>query len=541
MRGLLTSSIGVTCAAALALPLTPPASAAPAPTAPSAEVAPVVAPDAPDLSGSTQSLPLTPLTRDRAAGASEQGVPRRDVRPFSLLGVVWDDPDTDLAGTVQVRTRRTGTGAWSGWQDVETHYADHGADPDSAERAAGHLRGATAPLWVGDSDGVEVRVRPDASHRAEGTLRGTRTPAAPAPLPAGLRLELVDPGDTTTAAARSKTAEAVPGTAVPGTAVPDAVLPDAPDTATGAHYGADAPSGRTADFLSAAALSHGTVLTTDPATIRTAPSAHSARSIGAGTPRTAASAASPSVAASAANAGLAPLGASEISALDAAGTRSELFALRGGELTKAQRAKPYIGPRPRIVTRHGWGADEKLRESGFRYTSTVKAAFVHHSATGNSYKCSQAPSVIRSIYRYHVKSLGWRDIGYNFVVDKCGTIYEGRAGGVAKAVLGAHTLGFNTNSMGIAVLGTFTSTKPSSATVKAVASLTAWKLGLFGGNPKGKTYLKSGGGNLYAKGKNVRLNVISGHRDGFATECPGRQLYGKLGSARTTAATYQGR
>ncbi|OOQ51200.1 N-acetylmuramoyl-L-alanine amidase [Streptomyces antibioticus] len=546
MRGLLTSSIGVTCAAALALPLTPPASAAPAPTAPSAEVAPVVAPDAPDLSGSTQSLPLTPLTRDRAAGAAEQGVPRRDVRPFSLLGVVWDDPDTDLDGTVQVRTRKTGTGAWSGWQDVETHYADHGADPDSAERASGHPRGATAPLWVGDSDGVEVRVRPDASHRAEGTVRGTRTPAAPAPLPAGLRLELVDPGDTTTSAARSKTAEAVPDTAVPDTAVPDtavpdAVFPDTPDTATGARHGADAPLGRTADFLSAAALSDGTVLTTDPATTRTAPSAHSARSIGAGTPRTAASAVSPSVAASAANAALAPLGASEISALDAAGTRSELLALRGGELTKAQRAKPYIGPRPRIVTRHGWGADEKLRESGFRYTSTVKAAFVHHSATGNSYKCSQAPSVIRSIYRYHVKSLGWRDIGYNFVVDKCGTIYEGRAGGVAKAVLGAHTLGFNTNSMGIAVLGTFTSTKPSSATVKAVASLTAWKLGLFGGNPKGKTYLKSGGGNLYPKGKNVRLNVISGHRDGFATECPGRQLYGKLGSARNTAATYQGR
>ncbi|MEU3281076.1 peptidoglycan recognition protein family protein [Streptomyces antibioticus] len=533
MRGLLTSSIGVTCAAALALSLTPPASAAPAPTAPSAEVAPVVAPDAPDLSGSTQSLPLTPLARDRAAGAAaEQGVSRRDVRPFSLLGVVWDDPDTDLAGTVQVRTRKAGTGAWSGWQDVETHYADHGADPDSAERASGHVRGATAPLWVGDSDGVEVRVRPDAAHRAEGTVRGTRTPA---PLPAGLRLELIDPGDTTTAAPRSKTAEAVPDA---DTAVPEAVFPDAPDTATGARHGADAPSGRTADFLSAAALSEGTVLSTDPATTRTAPAAHSARSIGAGT---AASAVSPSVAASAANAALAPLGASEISALDAAGTRSELFALRGGELTKAQRAKPYIGPRPRIVTRHGWGADEKLRESGFRYTSTVKAAFVHHSATGNSYKCSQAPSVIRSIYRYHVKSLRWRDIGYNFVVDKCGTLYEGRAGGVAKAVLGAHTLGFNTNSMGIAVLGTFTSTEPSSATVKAVAGLTAWKLGLFGGNPKGKTYLKSGGGNLYAKGKNVRLNVISGHRDGFATECPGRQLYGKLGSARKTAATYQGR
>jgi hypothetical protein len=107
--------------------------------------------------------------------------------------------------------------------------------------------------------------------------------------------------------------------------------------------------------------------------------------------------------------------------------------------------------------------------------------------------------------------------------------------------MGAHTLGFNTNSMGIAVLGTFGSAKPSSAAVTAIAKLTAWKLGLYGVNPRGKTYLKSGGGNLYRKGKNVRLNVISGHRDGFATECPGRQLYGKLGSARSTSARYQGR
>ncbi len=171
----------------------------------------------------------------------------------------------------------------------------------------------------------------------------------------------------------------------------------------------------------------------------------------------------------------------------------------------------------------------------------MKAAFVHHTASGNGYSCAQAPSAIRGIYRYHVVSMGWRDIGYNFVVDKCGNIYEGRAGGVAKPVLGAHTLGFNTHSMGIALLGSHASAKPSAAAVKAVARLTAWKLGLFGANPRGRTYLKSGGGNLYAKGRNVRLNVISGHRDGFATECPGWQMYRKLGSARTKAAELQGR
>ncbi|MCX5373382.1 peptidoglycan recognition protein [Streptomyces sp. NBC_00103] len=557
MRGLLATSIGVTCAAALALPLTPPASAATARPASAAEAAPsgtarATSPDTPvtpslsdpslsdpslsdpslpdhlahpalpDLPGSTQSLPLTALARDRALGgaATDQGLARRDVRHFSLLGVVWDDPAAELHGRVQVRTRTSDTGAWSGWQDVETHNADHGADPGTPESASGRVRGATAPLWVGDSDGVEIRVHPD-------TERRTEEAATAALLPSGLRLELVDPGSVppehvpagpprsrtpTTGSGPAGTPEALdpPGAATEKTAesAETATAAEGVEAGEGAEPGEDVEAGEGAEGAEPAAMTAMTAEVT---------------------------------AASAANAPLAPLGATQIPALDRLGTERELLALRGAELTPAQRAKPYIGPRPSIVTRRGWGADEKLREKKFVYTTKVKAAFVHHTASGNSYKCSQAPSVIRGIYRYHVKSMGWRDIGYNFLVDKCGKIYEGRAGGVAKPVLGAHTLGFNTNSMGIAVLGTFTSAKPTTATVDAVARLTAWKLGLFGANPKGKTYLKSGGGNLYGKGKNVRLNVISGHRDGFATECPGRQLYGKLGSARSTAARFQGR
>ncbi|MER6788613.1 peptidoglycan recognition protein [Streptomyces sp. NPDC000658] len=522
MRGLLASSIGVTCAAALALPLTPPADAATVRPAPAAEAAsagtaratspgarttstrPGV-PDLPDLPGSTQSLPLSPLTGDRALGGGSggQGLSRREVRHFSLLGVVWDDPSAELQGRVQVRTRPTGSDAWSGWQDVETHNADHGADPGTTESASGRTRGATAPLWVGDSDGVEVRVRPLTERRTEETGRGARTLSTIVPLPAGLRLDLVDPGEATPdhAPAGPPHSRALPPVADPPGE------PGVPDPADAETTGDNAGSTKTSD-----------VSADMPADLS-----------------------AEATAASAANEALAPLGALEIPGLDRPATERELFALRGDELTQAQRATPYIGPRPSIVTRRGWGADESLRESGFRYTTKVKAAFVHHTASGNTYTCAQAPSVIRGIYRYHVKSMGWRDIGYNFLVDKCGKIYEGRAGGVAKPVLGAHTLGFNTNSMGIAVLGTFGSAKPNAATVDAVARLTAWKLGLFGANPKGKTYLTSAGGNLYGKGKSVRLNVISGHRDGFATECPGKQLYGKLGSARSTAAQYQGR
>ncbi|EPH43111.1 peptidoglycan recognition protein [Streptomyces aurantiacus] len=480
MRGFLASSIGVTCAAALALPLALTSSPTAAVTRPAADSLPAVD----TLPGSTQSLPLGPLGGDRAGGTAspDQGVARRDVRPFSLVGVIWDDPNVELRGSVQVRTRATGTATWSPWQEVETHNHEHAADPGTPESDSGRVRGSTAPLWVGDSDGVEVRVRPEAepersrprghSYSQDRTGLQDQTLA----LPAGLRLELVDPGEHPAPPA-------------------DTAQQGAPAKAEGAYQAAQTDAALTARMSAEAA------------------------------------------AAAAVNADLAPMGAEVIPALGKAETEADLLAARGD----VAKAKPYIGPRPRIVTRRGWGADEGLRERNFAYTRTVKAAFVHHSATGNNYRCSQAPSVLRSIYRYHVRSSGWRDFGYNFAVDKCGNIYEGRAGGVAKAVLGAHTLGFNTNSMGIAVLGSFANAAPRKAAVTGVAKLTAWKLGLFGANPRGKTYLKSGGGNLYKKGSTVRLNVISGHKDGFATECPGRRLYSKLGKARFASARYQGR
>ncbi|MFK8847020.1 N-acetylmuramoyl-L-alanine amidase [Streptomyces sp. Ac-502] len=151
------------------------------------------------------------------------------------------------------------------------------------------------------------------------------------------------------------------------------------------------------------------------------------------------------------------------------------------------------------------------------------------------------PAVLRGIYRFHVKSSGWRDMGYNFLIDKCGTVYEGRAGGVTKPVMGAHTRGFNEDSMGIAVLGTFENANPSAASVSAVAKLTAWKLGLYGVDPRAVTTLVSGGGNRFKKGTRAKLHAISGHRDGFNTKCPGDRLYRKLGTARHSAARLQGR
>ncbi|MGK5543996.1 N-acetylmuramoyl-L-alanine amidase [Streptomyces sp. URMC 127] len=471
MRGILVSST-VTACAALTLPfLAAPSSASSGSSGSSATHDPGVT--ARSVPGSTQSLPLVPLRhKKRIAGgpeptSTEQGLPQLEVKPFSLVGIVWDDAGAELRGHAQVRTRPVGSRDWADWQEVVTHDDDR-PDPDSAEARAGRLRGSTAPLWVGASDAIQVRVRADAA--------SGRTPAGS--LPSGLRLELVDPGvDRTRSAA-----------------------PPVPSENE--------------------------------------------------------------LAASAANVPLAPLGATEIPALGKPESEGDVEYTGVGDLQTDDEEggyppdgydsedsdRPgtadggrYVGPRPRIVTRAGWGADESLRESGFVYTGAVRAAFVHHTASGNRYSCSQSASVIRGIYRYHVVSSGWRDLGYNFLIDKCGTIYEGRSGGVARPVKGAHTLGFNSNSMGIAVLGTYGTTNPSTAAVDAVADLTAWKLGLFGANPAGTTSLVSGGGNLYKKGTKVRLKVISGHRDGFSTECPGDRLYRKLGTARSVAARLQGR
>lgn len=112
---------------------------------------------------------------------------------------------------------------------------------------------------------------------------------------------------------------------------------------------------------------------------------------------------------------------------------------------------------------------------------------------------------------------------------------------MARAVQGAHTLGFNHNSMGIAVLGTYDAARPSRQAVEAVAKLTAWKLGLFGRNPAGSGTRVSLGNTKYPKGTRVTLRVISGHRDGFYTDCPGARLYDRLGGIRGLAARLQGR
>ncbi len=201
---------------------------------------------------------------------------------------------------------------------------------------------------------------------------------------------------------------------------------------------------------------------------------------------------------------------------------------------------------PTILTRAQWGADESIRQracpSGPEYTGTPQVAFLHHTVTGNGYAPGDVPAIIRSIYAYHVESEGWCDVGYNFLVDAYGRIWEGRSGGVDKAVLGAHTGGFNTDSFGVSLIGTFTTATPPAVMMTATAALMAWKLGLAYDNPVGKATLTAApfDGSRYAAGTNVSFNVISGHRDADQTDCPGSGAYALLPSLRQQVLTDMG-
>ncbi|MCY1139852.1 N-acetylmuramoyl-L-alanine amidase [Actinoplanes sp. Pm04-4] len=317
------------------------------------------------------------------------------IKPFSLIGVTWADPAARVDGFVQVRTRDLSTRRWSPWQTLETD-----------GRAPADVRGSSDPLWVGPSDGVQARVT------------GARRP-----LPAGLRMDLINPD------------------------AEDAVTPRR------ASMGNVAAAGR-------------------------------------------------------------------------AGME--------GRLEKA--AVPLPGrPHPRIVTRAGWRANEAIVKGPAEYTGPTQVFFVHHTATGNGYSCAQSAGIVRGIQAYQVRSRGWDDIGYNYLIDKCGTVFEGRGGGIARTVLGAHTLGFNANASAIAVIGSYGGRAVSTRVRTVIAAMAAYKLGAYGNPPAGRVVVTSGGSERFPAGRKVPLYRISGHRDAGQTACPGNALYAQLPSIRAIA------
>jgi len=193
--------------------------------------------------------------------------------------------------------------------------------------------------------------------------------------------------------------------------------------------------------------------------------------------------------------------------------------------------------RPTIVPREAWGAAGCQPKSS-PGVGQVKLAFVHHTVTATSYTREQAPAQVLAICRYHRNSNGWGDIGYNFLVDRYGTIYEGRAGGVDRAVVGAQAQGWNAQSTGIANLGTFSTQGQTPEAIAAMARIIRWKLPLHGVPTTGTVRVPSAGGatTRLARGAVGTFNRVSGHRDGNNTSCPGDALFRQLPDLRARVA-----
>lgn len=198
-----------------------------------------------------------------------------------------------------------------------------------------------------------------------------------------------------------------------------------------------------------------------------------------------------------------------------------------GAARAANSAAGSFPSMPDIVTRRQWGADERLGDQCYspRYGSTFKMVFVHHTAGSNSYSRYESAAVVRGVYAYHTQSQGWCDIGYNFLVDRYGKIYEGRDGGMRRAVRGAHSGDYNLNTTGISLMGNFETTSPTKAMKGALVRLIAWRMG---------TAYHGGYGSSVVAGD--RFKRISGHRDAMSTACPGRYAYGWLPRLRERVA-----
>ncbi|WP_205699264.1 peptidoglycan recognition protein [Conexibacter sp. SYSU D00693] len=212
---------------------------------------------------------------------------------------------------------------------------------------------------------------------------------------------------------------------------------------------------------------------------------------------------------------------------------------RGARATAAasRRAKAAQGGPPPIIARSAWGGDAVKPRATPSY-GAVQVGFVHHTVGANDYTPEQSAGIVLGIAKYHRDSNGWNDLGYNFLVDRFGQVFEGRAGGIDQAVIGAQAQGYNAQSTGVSVLGTYGSVAASPEAVDAVARLLAWKLPLHGAPVEGTVVVESAGGgqNRFKAGTPVTLNRISGHRDGDQTSCPGNALYAQLPEIRRRAA-----
>ena len=185
-------------------------------------------------------------------------------------------------------------------------------------------------------------------------------------------------------------------------------------------------------------------------------------------------------------------------------------------------------PKPAVVSRTAWGCPDGQSSRWTPQKTTVTHLIVHHSAGSNS--SANWRNTVLGIWNYHALDRGWGDIGYNYLIDPNGVIYEGRAGG--ENVVGAHFSCRNGGTFGVCLLGDFTSRSPTTAALSSLKKLLAWKADQLNIDPEGIARHSGTGLDLYR---------ISGHRNGndaypdnscTTTSCPGNFLYNLLPQVR---------
>jgi hypothetical protein len=220
------------------------------------------------------------------------------------------------------------------------------------------------------------------------------------------------------------------------------------------------------------------------------------------------------------------------------------FASLAGALPLATPVLAAGPGQPPIIARRAWAQGMSPPGTAPAY-GAVKLAFVHHTENPNGYAPAEVAPMLRAIYLFHRQVRGWNDIGYNFVIDLYGRVFEARAGGIHEPVVGAQAGGYNLVSTGVAVLGSFTGTPISPAAAGALEHLLAWKLALHGRPAQGRVTVRvNPAGAPYSRfpaNAQVSLPRIAGHRDADSTDCPGDALYGELAVIRRGSERLAGR
>ena len=192
-----------------------------------------------------------------------------------------------------------------------------------------------------------------------------------------------------------------------------------------------------------------------------------------------------------------------------------------------------------VTTRAEWGANASYMTWDPEYASAGHVV-VHHTAGTNNYSAEQSASIVRGIYYYHAVTLDWGDIGYNFLIDKFGTVFEGRSGSLAapggRMSVGAHARGVNTGTMGLSMMGDYSSVSPSEPQLSSVGKMAGWFLRRAGiSDANGWAGLHVWTTERYQAGSTVSMPRILAHRDVGYTSCPGDVGYSKLGIIRSIA------